>query len=107
MELSPKQEFLLRGARDATSCQGLRRREEYPEHDSLQRRYAQEQLSGEALRADLAAARAEIVREHELRQTAETAAALAAVRKQVIEEMLSRLGAVSPNEISPPVPKDE
>jgi len=59
------------------------------------------------VRADLAAARANTVQERELRQTAETAAALAAVRNQMIEEMLSRLGAVSPNEISPPAPKGE
>lgn len=66
------------------------------EHEALQQRWAQEQLAGQSMRNDLDAANSALAREREARQGAETAAAVAAQRVQVMEDLYSRLGPASP-----------
>lgn len=70
------------------------------ELDSLQIRYAQEQLAGEGLRAELAAVRDALTTEHAARQVAETTAAQAAARAQAFDDLLKRNGSISSNETS-------
>ncbi|WP_313918162.1 DNA-binding protein [Tahibacter sp.] len=75
------------------------------EHETLQTRWAHEQLAGESLRADLLAARAELVQERDKRQAAETAAALSTARAEAIEDTLSRLSAVPASEVASQAPE--
>lgn len=72
------------------------------ELDSLQIRWAQEQLASEGLRADATAAREALAVEQVARQTAETTAAHATARAQAFDELLARRGAISPDETLPP-----
>ncbi|WP_425508223.1 DNA-binding protein [Tahibacter soli] len=72
------------------------------ELDSLQIRYAQEQLAGEGLRAELAATRDALATEQAARQLAETTAAQAAARAQAFDDLLKRNGSISSNETSAP-----
>ncbi|TDR38380.1 plasmid replication DNA-binding protein KfrA [Tahibacter aquaticus] len=68
------------------------------ELDGLQIRWANEQLAGEALRADLTAVREALAHEQASRQAAETAAALATARAQAFEDMLARRAPISTDE---------
>lgn len=72
------------------------------ELDNLQIRWAQEQLTSESLRANVAAAREALAAEQAARQVAETTAAQATARAQAFDELLARRGAISPGETPPP-----
>lgn len=71
------------------------------ECDALQIRCAQEQLAGEGLRADVAAAREALLTEQAARQAAETTAAHATARAQAFEDLLARRETIS-HDVTPP-----
>lgn len=71
------------------------------ELETLQIRWAHEQLAGETLRADLTAVREALAQEQAARHAGETAVALATARAQAFEDILARRGPISLDETPP------
>jgi len=61
------------------------------EHQSLQTRWAQDTQTLEAVRAELACARADLTKERERREQAEAEALRAGVRRDTLEQLLAQL----------------
>jgi chromosome segregation ATPase len=61
------------------------------EHQALQTRWAQDTQTLEAVRAELACARADLTKERERREQAEAEALRAGVRRDTLEQLLAQL----------------
>src|SRR3546814_3427574 len=76
------------------------------EHEALQRRWAEDARTLEALRTELASVRTEVAQERQRRESADSEALRAGVRLETLEQLLAQLRPVSTADTPPAAAPD-